>query len=351
MTDAAGYLAGYLTTITDTEQTEVRSAILTLLGIAAVSDGDKGDIVVSGSSWTIDSKAVIFSKFQDIANARVLGRKTAGSGSVEELSASDLKTLFSFGTAANLNTGTSAGQIPILDGSGLLDASILPALAITDTFEVSSQSAMLALTAQRGDVAVRSDLSKSFILKSNSPSTLADWVELLTPTAAVASVAGLTGTISSSGLKTALSLDSVSSPQFTGIELGHATDTTITRYGAGVIAVEGVPIYPDMPQNSQSAAYTLVLGDAQKHIFHPAADTTARTWTIPANASVPYRIGTAITFINENGAGVITIAITSDTMRLAGAGTTGSRTLAANGIATAVKVTSTSWIISGVGLT
>jgi len=104
-------------------------------------------------------------------------------------------------------------------------------------------------------------------------------------------------------------------------------------------------------QNSQSAAYTLVLTDGGKHIFHPSADTTARIWTIPANASVAYPIGTAITFINQNGAGVITIAITSDTMRLAGAGTTGSRTLAANGVATAVKVTSTEWIISGMGLT
>lgn len=106
-----------------------------------------------------------------------------------------------------------------------------------------------------------------------------------------------------------------------------------------------------IPQNSQSAAYTLVLSDAGKHIFHPSADTTARTWTIPANASVAFPIGTAVTFINQDSAGVITISITSDTMRLAGAGTTGSRTLAANGIATATKVTSTEWIISGVGLT
>jgi hypothetical protein len=104
-------------------------------------------------------------------------------------------------------------------------------------------------------------------------------------------------------------------------------------------------------QNSQSAAYTAVLADSEKHIFHPAADTTARVFTIPANASVAYPIGTCLTFVNENAAGVITIAITTDTMRLAGAGTTGSRTLAANGIATALKITSTSWLISGVGLT
>jgi hypothetical protein len=109
--------------------------------------------------------------------------------------------------------------------------------------------------------------------------------------------------------------------------------------------------YRTIPQNSRSAAYTLVLGDSGYQIFHPSADTTARTWTIPANSSVAFPIGTAVTFINQNGAGVITIAITSDTMYLAGAGTTGSRTLAANGIATAIKITSTEWIISGTGLT
>ena len=109
--------------------------------------------------------------------------------------------------------------------------------------------------------------------------------------------------------------------------------------------------YLNIPQNSQSAAYTLVATDSGKQIFHPSADTTARTFTIPANSSVPYAIGTAITFINQNGAGVVTIAITTDTLRLAGAGTTGSRTLAANGIATCIKVTSTEWIISGTGLT
>lgn len=106
-----------------------------------------------------------------------------------------------------------------------------------------------------------------------------------------------------------------------------------------------------IPQNSQSTAYTLVLADAGKHILHPSADTTARVFTIPANSSVAYPIGTAVTFVNQNAAGVITIAITTDTMRLAGAGTTGSRTLAANGTATALKITSTEWIISGVGLT
>lgn len=109
--------------------------------------------------------------------------------------------------------------------------------------------------------------------------------------------------------------------------------------------------YLNIPQNSQSAAYTLVLSDSGKHIYHPSADTTARIWTIPANSSVAFPIGTAITFINDTSAGTITISITSDTLVLAGTGSTGSRTLAASGMATCIKMTSTRWMISGSGLT
>lgn len=133
------------------------------------------------------------------------------------------------------------------------------------------------------------------------------------------------------------------------IELGAASDTTISRDSAGVIAVEGVPIYSNIPQNSKSTAYTTVLADAQKHILHPTADNNARTFTIDSNANVAYPIGTAITFVNQIN--TVTIAITSDTLTLAGTGTTGSRTLAASGVATALKIASTSWIISGTGLT
>lgn len=120
----------------------------------------------------------------------------------------------------------------------------------------------------------------------------------------------------------------------------------------GTVTVDSLEVGTKIiPQNSQSTAYTLVLADSGKHILHPSADTTARVFTIPANGSVAYPIGTALTFINQASAGVVTIAITTDIMRLAGTGTTGSRTLAANGVATAIKLTATEWIISGVGLT
>jgi hypothetical protein len=143
-------------------------------------------------------------------------------------------------------------------------------------------------------------------------------------------------------------------PTFQTSTSATQTLTNKTISGAdNTLTVDGtVPVgFRTIPQNSQSAAYTLVLADSGKHIFHPSADTTARTFTIPANSSVAYPVGTAITFINQNGAGVVTIAITTDTMRLSPAGTTGSRTLAANGSATCIKVASTEWLISGSGLT
>jgi hypothetical protein len=168
-------------------------------------------------------------------------------------------------------------------------------------------------------------------------------------------VATFLGTPSSANLAAAVTGETGSgalvfatSPTLVTPVLGTPTSGTLS--GCTVDGTDAVG-FRNIPQNSQSTAYTLVLADSGKHILHPSADTTARTFTIPANSSVAYPIGTAVTFINQNGAGVVTIAITTDTMRLAGAGTTGSRTLAANGVATAIKVTATEWIISGVGLT
>ncbi|MDQ1165902.1 pyocin knob domain-containing protein [Flavobacterium sp. SORGH_AS_0622] len=83
-----------------------------------------------------------------------------------------------------------------LDSSGKLFSSQLPALAISETFVVASQGAMLAISgAESGDIAVRTDINKTFILKQSPASTLANWQELLTPTDAVTSVFGRTGAV------------------------------------------------------------------------------------------------------------------------------------------------------------
>ncbi len=98
-------------------------------------------------------------------------------------------------------------------------------------------------------------------------------------------------------------------------------------------------------QNIQNGNYTLVLIDARKHIYK-ASGGAGETITIPANASVAFPLGTAIPIVNRGG-GTLSIAITTDTLVLEGLGTTGTRTLGDDGIATLLKVTSTVWFISG----
>jgi hypothetical protein len=78
--------------------------------------------------------------------------------------------------------------------TGILPTSVLPPLAISDVFTVASQAAMLALVAERGDVAIRSDVNRTYILATNSPGTLADW-KLMTAGGDVLSVAGRVGAV------------------------------------------------------------------------------------------------------------------------------------------------------------
>lgn len=152
---------------------------------------------------------------------------------------------------------------------------------------------------------------------------------------------GFSGTVATSTSTPAITLQCTANGILKSNSTAISAATAGTDYG-----------YAGIPQSSHSAAYTTVLADANTHLLHPSADTTARTFTIDSNANVAYPIGTTLTFVNQHGAGVLTIAITTDTMYLAGAAaTTGSRTLTAYGIATALKVTSTEWVISGTGLT
>lgn len=99
------------------------------------------------------------------------------------------------GDGSGVSIGTSSGDIPVLNGSGKLADSMIPSIAITDTFVVATEAAMLALSAEVGDVAIRTDLNKSFILQTSPASVLANWQELRTPTDTVTSVNGQSGVV------------------------------------------------------------------------------------------------------------------------------------------------------------
>jgi len=96
-------------------------------GGGGISDGDKGDITVSGSgaTWTIDSDVVTYAKIQNVsATSRLLGRSTAGAGNIEELTIGSGLSLTAgqlTATGAVTPAGVS-GSVQINDGAGALGA-------------------------------------------------------------------------------------------------------------------------------------------------------------------------------------------------------------------------------------
>ena len=119
-----------------------------------------------------------------------------------------------------------------------------------------------------------------------------------------------------------------------------ALDQDITITATGTIAANTIG-YRGLPANTQTGAYTLVLADAGKMITN-----TTGGWAIPANGTTAFPIGTSIVLYN-NSASTQTITITTDTLRLAGGTSTGTRTVAVRGFATCVKVNTTEWVVTG----
>lgn len=203
-----GSSAGTFTGLTTTAQ-DVKGAINELkasggaANVSAASETTAGIMPIATqaevNAGTIDTDAVTPLKFQTrlaafaqplSANLTALAGVVSGTFGRTLLGSADANAAkTSLGLAAVATSG-SASDIT----TGTLPTSVLPPLAINDTFAVASQAAMLALTAQRGDVAIRSDLGRSFILASDSPGTLADWKQL-TAGGDVTSVAGRTGAV------------------------------------------------------------------------------------------------------------------------------------------------------------
>ena len=241
------------------------------------------------------------------------------------ITTADVTLVNTFGTSSATNITSSTAQYAILNISGAKTAArslIVPSSSKYYLINNSAATGGFLLT-------VKGDFTSGITLADGEKAIVAwngtDYVKIVST-----AISNLTG----------------GSVVVSGGALGTPSSGNLSNCTAD--GTNGVG-YINIPQNAQTGSYTLVAGDAGKHIYHAAAAAVA-TYTIPANASVAYAIGTAVTFINMS-TNAVTIAITTDTMYLGGAGTTGSRTLAQYGVATAVKMTTTTWIITGSGLT
>lgn len=98
------------------------------------------------------------------------------------------------GVEKTANKGAANGYAS-LDAAGLVPTTQLPGLALTDVHTVGTEAAQIALVAQEGDIAIRTDLNKTYVHNGGTAGTMADWSELLTPTDTVTSVNGKTGAV------------------------------------------------------------------------------------------------------------------------------------------------------------
>lgn len=347
-----------------------------------ISDGDKGDITVSssGTVFTIDNDVVTYAKMQNVsATSRILGRKTASAGDTEECTLSEV--LDFIGSAAQgdilfrgavgwqrLAAGSSGDFLKTLGAGADPEWDTIPGGG--DLLSTNNLSDLTNAGTARTNLGVGTGDSPQFTAVNIGAATDTTVTRV---SAGVIAVEGATiyaqggalgtpasGTLTNcSGLPLSGVTDSTSEALGVGtLELGHASDTTLARVSAGVASIEGNNIvtannlgtgvatqlannangsdedgigFRGIPQNSQSVDYTLVLTDSGKHIYQTGA---TKTVTIPANASVAFPLGTTVTFIATD-AGGCTIAITTDTLRWAEDGSTGSVSLAQYGIATA----------------
>ena len=251
-------------------------------------------------------------------------------------------------------TLTSATGLPVSTGISGLGTGVASFLAVP-----SSANLVAALTDETGTGAIVFANSPTLVTPAlgtptNLTLTSATGLPVSTGISGLgAGVVSFLTTPSSANLAAALTDETG-----TGANVFATSPTLVTPVlgtpASGILSsctVDGTDAvgFKNIPVNSQSVAYTTVLSDSGKVLLHPLADTTARTFTIAANASVAYPLGTAITFVNMSTA-TVTIAIATDTLYLSPSGVTGSFSLSQYGSATAIKVTTTTWLISGSGL-
>jgi hypothetical protein len=295
--------------------------------------------VVSALSYTPS-----FSSVNVAAVNGVIGTLTSVDITTSNLTSTNLATtnlavtnlLAGNATATNLNATTA----------------ILTNLTSTNATSTNLNATTAVLTNLTSTNATSTNLNATTAILTNLTSTNATATNLNATTAVLTNLTSTNATATNLNATTAVLTDltatnlNATTAVLTNLTSTNATSTNLTAttvLDAGTIGA-AAPGFRGLPQNAQTGAYTLALSDIGKQVSN-----TTGGWVIPANASVAFPIGAAVVLFNNSGSSQ-TVSITSDTLRLAGTATTGTRTVAQYGLVTCVKVASTTWVISGSGL-
>jgi hypothetical protein len=273
----------------------------------------------SAVTLTIDSTVVTLTGSQTLTN------KTLTTPVIDSISASAAT-----GINPSLYANTTTGNISI--GAGLTTGQLNIATVGTGVTPISigHTNATIGLT---GNTTVTGTLTSTAAFQATTGIF----------TGATLAINGGPPQITSSNTSVA----SIFTSNVNSILIGSSTikSTLFPTDGTTTSAASGAG-YMGMPQVTTAISRSFAATDAGKHIYITASGTTQ---TIPANGTVAFPIGTSIVVVNGSSVST-TIAITTDTLRLANSSSTGSRTLASNGMCTLLKITSTQWIASGNGL-
>lgn len=339
VTAAAGTLTG--TTLNATVVTSSLTAVGTMV-TGTLSTG----FVVGGVTMTLGSDAANDVYYRN--SSGVLTR--LANGTTGQFLAATTGSAPSWGTPSGAGTVTHTGNLTanaVVLGNAVADVLVVAGI----TTDGTSMLILGVNTTTLGKVKMFGSTSGDVTIQ---PNAVAGTGIVLTLPATTTTLVGLTtsDTLTNKTLTSpvinGLTSSGSTSIDFSGNSGIFKTTTGATTLGSSA-TVNGVILAPEIQQNSQGAAsYTTVLSDANKQIYTSSGGSF--TWTIDSNANVAYPIGTTLVFV-LNAAATRTIAITSDTLYWAPSGGTGSRTLTGVGVATALKVASTTWVITGVGLT
>jgi hypothetical protein len=308
-------------------------------------------LIVASTTLVTNLNADLLDGFQPQAGnvaSSIVARDTSGNFSAGTITA----TLA--GTATNI-TGTYAGTLTSLQVTNALTFTPYNATNPSGyTANAGTVTSVAALTLGTAGTDVSSTVATGTttpVITLNIPTasatargllSAADWTTFNNKGSGGGTVTSVTGTGTVSGLTLSGTVTTTGS-----LTLGGTLSFATQAYGdatTNVATTAFVDQFRDVPANAQAGVYTLVLTDRGKCIDANGAIT------IPANTAVAFPIGTVIGFINVSAA-AITIAITTDTLHLAGTATVGTRTLASWGMASMRKTSATVWVISGAGLT